>query len=65
MMKQNLTKKFVSAIFGVFGIFSIITSSKITGAVIGAEEKDYYWIFGILLIIIAIFIFISSIEKHK
>jgi uncharacterized membrane protein len=64
LRKSNMIKrKILASILGIFGISLIIVSSKITGAIIGAQEKDYYWIFGILMMIVAFFIFLSSKKK--
>jgi len=59
-------QKIAASILGFLGISLFAMSSKITGAVIGARESDYYWIFGILMMIISVFILLSSKnKKHK
>jgi hypothetical protein len=63
--KYFVPQKVAASILGIFGFLLIAASSKLTGAVIGAQENDYYYIFGILMMIVAGFIFLSSKIKLK
>lgn len=67
--KYFTAEKVAASILGFFGMSLIAMSTKITGAVIGVQNNISSGVIGISLVILAVFIFLSSskkkFKKHK
>ncbi len=64
--KYVTSRKVAASILGILGMFLIAFSSRITGAVVGVKNNISSGIAGIILVIIAICMLLSSSkEKHK
>ena len=63
--KYFTPQKVAASIFAGVGLGILFFSSKVTGAVIGTNERNYYELFGVLLMIIASTIFVLSLKRNS